>query len=82
MTNHKNGKRYSDNFHRMVVGLYRSGQSVRDLSREYGVSDLTIYTWIKKVSPMELEDGISVTPEGYAELQKQMLKLYNRRMKY
>src|SRR5699024_11289069 len=59
MTNHKNGKRYSDDFRKMVVDLYNSGQSVRDLSREYGVSDVTIYACIKKLSPMELEDGSS-----------------------
>src|SRR5699024_1222772 len=76
MTNHNNGKRYCDDFCKMVVDFYNSGQSVRDLSREYGVSDVTIYAWIKKLSPMELEDGSSVTPEDYAELQKQMLKLH------
>ena len=75
MTNHKNGKRYSGDFRKMVVDLYNSGQSARDLSRGYGVSDIIIFAWIKKLSPMELEDGSSVTPEEYAELQKQMLKL-------
>lgn len=75
MTNHENGKRYSDVFRMMMVDLYNSGQSVRDLSREHGVSEVTIYAWIKKLSPMELEDEFSVTPEDYAELQKQMLKL-------
>ncbi|HLR66870.1 MAG TPA: transposase [Virgibacillus sp.] len=75
MTTHKNGKRYSDDFRKMVVDLYHSGQSVRKLSSEYGVSEVTIYTWIKKLSPAEMEDGSSVTPEDYAELQKQMLKL-------
>lgn len=75
MTNHKNGKRYNDDFRKMVVDLYHSGQSVRDLSSEYGVSEVTIYAWIKKFSPMELEDGSSITPDDYAKLQKQMLKL-------
>src|SRR5699024_11325854 len=75
MINHKSGKRYSDDFRKMVVDLYDSGESVRDLSREYGISDVTIYARIKKLSPMELEDGASVTPEDYAELKKQMLKL-------
>ena len=75
MTNHKNGKRYNDDFRKMVVDLYNSGQSVRDLSSEYGVSEVTIYAWIKKLSPMELEDGASITPDDYAKLQKQMLKL-------
>ena len=31
----------------------------------YGVSEVTIYAWIKNLSPMELEDGSSVTPEDY-----------------
>src|SRR5699024_9860102 len=75
MTNNKNGKRYNDDFRKMVVDLYHSGQSVRDLSSEYGVSEVTIYAWIKKFSPMELEDGSSITPDDYAKLQKQMLKL-------
>lgn len=59
----------------MVVEPCRSGQSVRDLSNEYGVSEVTIYTWIKKFTPMDLEDGSSVTPDDYAKLQKQMLRL-------
>jgi len=75
MTNRKNGKRYNDDFRKMVVDLYHSGQKVKDLSSEYGVSEVTIYAWIKKFTPMELEDGSSITPDDYAKLQKQMLKL-------
>jgi len=75
MTNHKNGKRYNDDFRKMVVDLYHSGQKVKDLSSEYGVSEVTIYAWIKKFTPMELEDGSSITPDDYAKLQKQMLQL-------
>jgi len=59
----------------MIVDLYHSGQKVRDLNSEYGVSEVTIYDWIKRFSPVELEDGSSVTPEDYAKLQKQMHKL-------
>jgi len=47
--------------------LYRLGQSVKELSSEYGVSEVTVYTWIKKYSPVELEDGSSVTPNDYAK---------------
>jgi len=73
---HKNnGKRYNDDFRKRLVDLYNSGQSVRNLSSEYGVSDVNIYAWIKKFTPMELEDGSSLTPDDYAKLQKQMLKL-------
>jgi len=75
MKHKNNGKRYNDDFRKMIVDLYQSGQSVRNLSSEYGVSDVTIYAWIKKFTPMELEDGSSLTPDDYAKLQKQMLKL-------
>ena len=47
MKHKKNGKRYNDDFRKMVVELYHSGQSVRDLSSEYGVSEVTIYKRIK-----------------------------------
>lgn len=59
----------------MIVDLYRSSQSIKSLSREYGVSEVTIYAWIKKYNPIELENGTSITPEDYAKLQKQLLKL-------
>ena len=70
MTNHKNGKRFSDDFRNIVVDLHHSGQSVRDLSREYGVSEVTNYAWIKKLRPMELEDGSFVSPEDYVKIKK------------
>jgi len=73
--NNNNEKRYNDDFRKMVVDLYHFGQSIRSLSSEYGVSEVTIYAWIKKFTPMDLEDGSSITPDDYANLQKQMLKL-------
>ncbi len=29
----------------MIVELYKTGRAVKDLSREYGVSEVTIYKW-------------------------------------
>ena len=75
MKNKKHGKRYNDDFRKMIVELHNSGQSVKDLSSEYGVSEVTIYNWIKKFNPIELEDGSSITPDDYMKLQKKMLKL-------
>ncbi len=37
----------------MVVELYHSGQTVRNLCSEYGVSDVTIYKWIKEFTPVD-----------------------------
>ncbi len=36
-------KKFNEEFKKMVVELYRSGQSVKALSSEYGVSEVTIY---------------------------------------
>ncbi|MDW7615762.1 transposase, partial [Peribacillus simplex] len=36
------GKKYNNEFKKTIVDLYHSGNSVRELSGEYGVSDVTI----------------------------------------
>lgn len=69
------GKKFNEDFKKMVVDLYNNGSSVRELHSEYGVSDVTIYKWIKKYSPISLKDGTSVTPDDFAKLQKQISHL-------
>ena len=54
MKHKNNGKRYNDDFRNMIVELYQSGEPVRKLSSEYGVSEVTIYNWIKKLNPVQL----------------------------
>jgi transposase len=68
-------KSFNDDFKRTVVELYHSGTSVKNISSEYGVSEVSIYKWIKRFSPMNLEDGSTVTPDDYAKLQKQLRRL-------
>ncbi|MDE3839051.1 IS3 family transposase [Bacillus methanolicus] len=68
-------KKFNEDFRKMVVDLYSSGQTVRDLSSEYGVSEVTIYKWIKRYSPMDIADGTTVTPDDFVKLKKQMLRL-------
>ncbi|WP_425453610.1 transposase [Oceanobacillus chungangensis] len=70
-----NSKRYNYDFQKMIVELYNTGSSDKDLSSEYGVSDVTIYAWIKKFTPIEMEDRFSVTPDDYAKLQTEMRHL-------
>ena len=55
----------------MVVELYRSGRPVKELSSEYGVSDVTIYKWIEdSILPLK-----EVTPNDLKQIQKEMLRL-------
>ncbi len=39
-------KTYNNEFKAMVVEPYKTGRSVEELSREYGVSQVTIYKWV------------------------------------
>lgn len=48
MGNHSTGKKFNEDFKKMVVDLYNTGSSVKDLCSEYGVSDVSIYRWIKQ----------------------------------
>ncbi|MCS1352415.1 IS3 family transposase [Mechercharimyces sp. CAU 1602] len=69
-----NGK-YNWEFKEMVVELYQSGQSVRKLSSEYGLSEVTIYKWIKAFTPIEGTGEEKMTPADYQQMKKEMLKL-------
>ncbi|MBY0594977.1 IS3 family transposase, partial [Bacillus bingmayongensis] len=49
--------------------------SVKELSSEYGVSEVTIYKWIKKYSPITTIDEEEMTLEDLKQMQKEMLRL-------
>lgn len=68
-------KNFNEEFKKMVVELYHSDQSVKELSDEYGVSEVTIYKWIKKYSPITTIDEEEMTPEDLKRMQKEMLRL-------
>ncbi|MTP74159.1 transposase [Turicibacter sanguinis] len=45
-------KKYNTEFKSMIVELYQTGRSAKDFNREYGISEITIYKWIKQISPI------------------------------
>ena len=71
----RNGKRYNEDFKEMIVELYQTGSSVADLSREYGVSNVTIYKWIKQYSEIEIDENTTVTKKEMLKIQKENKKL-------
>lgn len=75
MGNKNTGKKYNEDFKKMIVDLYLTGSSAKVLSDEYGVSEVTIYAWVKKYSPIQTEDGSSITADEIAKMKKQMLRL-------
>ncbi len=66
-------KKYNQEFKQTVVELYRSGTSVSQLSSEYGVSEVTIYKWIKQHSPIEGTQELTVS--DVEAIQKENLRL-------
>jgi len=81
MNHNKNVNCYNDNFRKMMVEFYHSSQKDKDLSSKYGVSDVTIYSWIKKFTPVELDDGSSIT-HRLEQNHKNKCENYKRKMKY
>lgn len=68
------GKKYNNEFKKTIVDLYHSGNSVKELSGEYGVSEVTIYKWVKEFTPIGLGED-SMTPKELAAIQKENLRL-------
>lgn len=76
MKSQNTGKKFNDDFKKMIVNLYHSGSStVKELSSEYGVSEVTIYKWIKAFTPIVAEDDKPITPKEIADIQKENLRL-------
>ena len=70
-----NGTRYSEEFKQQIIELYSSGQTVLELSREYGVSTVSIYTWIKQFSSIKVLDNEGITTREYQAMKKHIAKL-------
>ena len=83
-------KKYNAEFKSRVVELYKTGRIVLELSREYGVSEVTIYKWapalrqqvstisreqIKQISPITSIDDTDITLEEIKRMKQEMLRL-------
>jgi len=70
----RNKRKYNDDFKKMVVELYHTGSSLSTLNSEYGVSEVTIYKWIKALTPVNGEEN-SLTSQDITEIQKENLRM-------
>ena len=68
-------KKYSSKFKSMIVELYKKGRLVKDLSREYGVSEVTIYKQIKQFSLIATIDNTEIALEEIRRMKQKMLRL-------
>lgn len=68
-------KKYNSEFKSMIVELYKKGRLVKDLSREYGVSEVTIYKQIKQFSLIATIDNTEIALEEIRRMKQKMLRL-------
>jgi len=68
-------KRYSEDFKKTIVDLYNSGHSVKEISSEYGISDVAVYKWIKKFSPIDNSNDEITSLDDLEKLKKQIARL-------
>ena len=47
-----NGRRYYQEYKNIIVGLFKSGMSLSELSSEYGITKSTINDWIKDLKEL------------------------------
>ena len=71
----KNGTRYSEEFKQQIVDLYNLGSSVSYLSSEYGVTSVTIYSWIKQLSPVKVAGKEEINSKDYEKMKKRIAEL-------
>ena len=68
-------KKHNSEFKSTIVELDKTGRKVLELSREYGVSEVTIYKWIKQISPITTIDDTEITLEEIKRMKQGMLRL-------
>ena len=71
----RNGIRFTDEFKKQIVTLHHLGSTVNHLSSEYGVSTVTIYKWIKELSPVKTLDNEEITAKEYEKMKKRIAEL-------
>lgn len=47
------GKRYTEDFKKMIIEVYNTGKPVKEICEEYGVTHASIGKWVNKVQPRE-----------------------------
>jgi len=68
-------KTYDEDFKKTLVDLYHSGKGVTELSREYGISTVNIYKWIRRYSPIKTSTGEVTSNDEILKLKKEIAQI-------
>ena len=59
----------------MIAELVLSGQSVKDVAREYSLSETAVRNWSKKKAPINVAEGDTTNPEEINRMRKENARL-------
>lgn len=71
----KTYKSYDENFKKTLVSLHENGKGITELSREYGVSESNIRSWVKKFGTITTSTGEKTNNDEIIKLQKRNREL-------
>ena len=71
----KSRQKYTENFKRSLVSLYHNGKSQSQLCTEFGVSNSSLYKWIKLFSDEIDLDNSPMKAKQFQKLQKRIASL-------
>ncbi|SHJ85698.1 Transposase [Anaerobranca californiensis DSM 14826] len=65
---------FTEEFKTMIAELVASGQSVKEVSREYSLSETAVRNWSKKKAPIKTEEG-TISLEEINRIRKENARL-------
>lgn len=68
-------ERYTEEFKKSIVNLYKLGKSATEIIREYGISSNTVYKWIRKYAEIRISETETISAEEVKALQKKLALL-------
>lgn len=66
---------YTKDFIQTIIDLYNLGKSVTDLSVEYGIKKVTIYSWINQNKPALKVGDEEISKSDIIVLKKRIMEL-------
>ncbi|SPZ49201.1 Transposase [Sarcina ventriculi] len=68
-------RKYSEEFKKNIVNLYKNGNSVKKISENYNIPKSNIIAWSKKFQEIQINNKENITVKEIIDLKKELQKL-------
>ena len=65
-------KVYDEDFKKMIVELYENKKPISEIKREYGLSEASLYRWIKEYGKIKTANNETTTNHEIKRLKKEL----------